>query len=191
MPDGLGNIAKIVGIGGAGAGLIGNIMNSITRGKAIGKLEGYEKLTPEQLAGKVAAATKSLDQALVENVQNQVQADVASRGLAQAPGVFAAEESQALAPAEQQNQNTALQLILRQLGIPEDILASTQGSSDPMGALLMLMLANQNKTAPTPNQVPGTPEGGDDVSQIIADILSSQVPNPSTSSPDFGGAIAD
>lgn len=178
MPDVLGNVGKIVGIGGAGAGLIGNIMNAITRGKAIGSLEGYEKLSPEQLASKVSGATKPLDQALVENIQNQVQADVASRGLAQAPGIFAAEESQALAPAEQQNQQVALQLILRQMGIPAEILASTTGGSDPMAALLMLMLQNQGKTAETPNQVPETPEGGDDVSALISKILASQVPSP-------------
>lgn len=142
--DGLPALAQIIGIGGAGAGLFGNIMNSITRGNAISQMTKNENLSPEALAAKVSAATKPLDQSLVENIQNQVQADVASRGLAQAPGVFAAEESQAIAPAEQQNQQTALQLILRQLGIPEEILASTQGSSDPMAALMMLMLRNQS-----------------------------------------------
>lgn len=178
MPDALPGIAQIVGIGGAGAGLAGNIMNSITRGDAISKMKANENLSPEALAGKVAAATKPLDRSLVENIQNQVQADVASRGLSQAPGIFAAEESQALAPAEQQNQNTALQLILRQLGVPEEILASTQGSSDPMTALMMLFLRNQLSS------------GGNDFVDVTPSYLPTDGENVVDMTPDYlAGAL--
>jgi len=178
--DQIGNIAKIAGIGTTGMGIIGNIMNSITRGKAIGQLEKDENLSPSALAAKVASATQPLDRALVENVQNQVQADVGSRGLAQAPGIFSAEESQALAPFELQNQQTALQLILKQLDIPEEILDSTNTSSDPAMALMMLMLQNNAASAPAPNQVPGPPVGGLDTTtaDLISQILLSQIPNP-------------
>ena len=149
---GIGNIFKtaapaLTGVSAAG-GLIGNILNSITRGKAIGQLEKAENLSPSALAERVRGATQPLNQGLVEAVQNRVQADMASRGLAQAPGVFAAEESQALAPYQQQNQQTALNLILRQLGIPAEILQSTGGGSDVTSQLMQLMLRNPTQQNP-------------------------------------------
>lgn len=156
MPEALGILPSIIGIGSAGAGLIGNIMNSITRGKAIGSLESAENkfasLTPEQLAGLVSRAEQPLGQDLVEGVTNQVQADMATRGLSQAPGIFAAEESQALAPYKLQQQRMALELVMKQLGLPieyaQAILGATQGGgTDITAALLMMMLRNQGSNS--------------------------------------------
>lgn len=181
----LSKLANIATIGTTGAGLVGNILNSITRGRAISSLEGINKLTPEQLASRVSRAAQPLDRALVENIQNQVQADVASRGLAQAPGIFAAEESQALAPAEQANLDRAMQLVLSQWGIPAEILASTTGGSDPTLALMSLMLRNQLGGG-TPNLVPDT-GGSSNEADILGQIIASQsgglVPTPPVSVP--------
>jgi len=191
--DQLGKIANIATIGTTGAGLFGNIMNAITRGRAIGKLEGYEKLTPEQLAAKVRGAAQPLDRALVENITNQVQADVAGRGLAQAPGIFAAEESQALAPAEQASLDRALQLVMRQLNLPSDVLAATSGGgSDPTTALMMLMLRNQLGGGGG-NVVPST-DTGDTEAGLLGQIIAAQsgglVPTPPPSVPTVSPAGA-
>jgi len=190
--EAIGKIANIGTLATSGLGLVGNIMNSITRGKAIGRLEDINKLTPQQLAAKVAAARQPLDRALVENIENQVQADVATRGLSQAPGVFAAEESQALAPAEQANLDRAMQLVLAQWGIPNEILAATSGpGSDPTTALMMLMLRNQ-LGAGGGNQVPSTDTGlseADVLGQIIAAQSGGLTP-ASTPPPVMGGGPA-
>src|SRR5260370_24051473 len=112
MPDSAGSIAKIFGIGSTGAGIFGNILNSITRGREISNLQSAEKrfakLTPEQLSGLVSRAEHPLSQDLLQSVGNAVQADVAGRGLAESPGVFAATETQALAPYKIQQQRIAL-----------------------------------------------------------------------------------
>jgi hypothetical protein len=172
--DAITKILPLVGIGTAGAGLVGNIMNSIQRGKVASQAEKNASLTPGQLGSMVSSATQPLDRSLIEMVQNSVQGDMASRGLAEAPGIFAASESQALAPFEQQNQNTALQLILKQLGLPEETLAALSsggGGSANMLPLLMMLMQGKKPTAtgttsplppPTPTPTdPGLSTGGD------------------------------
>lgn len=133
-------------------GIVGDIMGGITKGKEIGNLQTaqnkFANMTPEQLSSMVTKATQPLNAGLVQEVGNTVQADVASRGLAESPGVWAATESQTLAPYEQQNQNTAVQLVLRQLGLPIEyasaimqLLNSGSGSSgsDPMASMMKLL----------------------------------------------------
>jgi hypothetical protein len=166
----------------AGAGLIGNIINSITRGKQISNLESAENkfanLTPEKLAGLVSRAEQPLDASLVQNITNLTQADMASRGLSQAPGIFAAEESQTLAPYKLQEQQNALQLIMKQMGLPieyaDAILRSVGPNADISRILAMLM--NQNNPAPGGgggggNQVPNTSGIPSSVPDIIISMI--------------------
>ena len=123
MPEALGSLSSIVpllSIGTMGAGLIGNILNARTQSQAISDLQKQEN--PTLLAKEVAGATAPLNTGLVQGVENQVQGSLASQGLAEAPGIQASVLAQALAPYEQQNQQTALQLVLAQLGIPVSIL---------------------------------------------------------------------
>ena len=139
MPDAIGSILPILGVGTAGAGLIGNIMSSVQQGKVASQAEKNANLSPNQLASMVSSATQPLDRSLVESVQNAVQGDVASRGLAESPGTFAATESQALAPFEQANQQTALQLILQKLGLPIETLQALKSGGGGMANLLPLL----------------------------------------------------
>jgi len=169
-------------IGGvtAGAGLIGNLMNSITRGKEVGNLQSAEKkfanLTPEQLAGLVSRAEKPLDASLVQGINNQVQADMASRGLSEAPGIFAASEAQALAPFKLQEQQNALQLIMKQMGLPieyaDAILRSVGPNADVSRILASLM--NQN------NPGGGTSIDSGNIGALLKLVQSSQMPGQTT-----------
>lgn len=131
MPDVFGSIGKIFSspnfgpiASGASLGLgeIGNLLAGSAASSQENQLANQEKkiasLTPAQLTSMVTAAQRPIDNALVQNINNSVQADMASRGLAQAPGIFAASEAQALAPAEQANYQTALNQVLAQLGLP-------------------------------------------------------------------------
>jgi hypothetical protein len=159
-------------------------MNAITRGKAVGQLESASKLSPEALAAKVAGATQPLNRGLVQAINNQVQADMASRGLAQAPGVFSAEEEQTLAPFQQANQQRAMQLILAQLGIPGEILQNTQGSANVMPAIMQLMLRNPNAFPPT-NPNPFNYWAATNANPNVPAATPSIVPSP----PDIGSTV--
>lgn len=133
--DSLGALGPILGMGGSsdgggsplwmklllggmlGTGEIGNIIEERKRAAYQNQLMQLIK-DPAKLTQMVLKAQRPLDNALVQAVNNRVQADMASRGLAQAPGVFAASQAQALAPFIQENQNAAMQQVLASLGLP-------------------------------------------------------------------------
>jgi hypothetical protein len=158
MPDAIANIGSLfskaapaITGGAAGAGLIGNILNSVQRGNEVGKLQSAEKkfanLTPEQLSGMVTKAEQPLSQDLLQNVGNLVQADMGTRGLSESPGIFASTETQALAPYKIAEQNTALQLIMKQLGLPiEYAQAILGGMGGPSNIAPLLQLLMKGKT---------------------------------------------
>lgn len=105
-------------------GEVGNLLESQKRSALQNKQAQYLNYVtnlvkdPAAISRMATSEAAPLSQSLVQSVNNQVQGDMAARGLAQAPGIFAASQSQALAPFVQQNQNTALEAVLRQLGIP-------------------------------------------------------------------------
>jgi hypothetical protein len=147
---------KAVMGGLAGAGEIGNILNAVQRNRQIGKLNAAEdkfaNMTPEQLSAMVNKATQPLDTGLVSSINNMVQADMATRGLSQAPGIFAATEAQALAPYKLQEQQLALQLVLKQLGLPIEyanaIIGSLPKDTNIMPILLSIMRGNAGGSTP-------------------------------------------
>lgn len=168
----------------AGAGLIGNILNSITRSNQVGKLQSAEKqfanLSPEQFTSLVTRSEQPLSQDLLQSVGNAVQADVAGRGLAESPGVFAATETQALAPYKLQEQQMAMQRVLAQLGLPIEYAQSIIQSLGPgadVSKLLALLMKGGGQSAPA-----GIDPG------IIDLIRSTVMPGQEPSTVDFSGA---
>jgi hypothetical protein len=172
----------------AGAGLFGNLMNMIQRGKVTDQLKSaeqkYADLTPEQLAGLVSRAQQPLGQDLLQNVGNLVQADMATRGLAQAPGIFAATETQALAPYKLQQQQMALQLIMKQMGLPieyaQALLQAMGGNTDVTPILKLLQGGGGGET---PNQVPDTSGIPSDTGKILEQIIAQQSGTPGLTTP--------
>jgi hypothetical protein len=182
--ESLQSILPLIGIGTAGAGVVGNILSSIQQGNVASQAEKNAKLTPAQLGGMVSSATQPLDRSLIETVQNAVQGDVASRGLAESPGIFAATESQALAPFEQANQNTALQLILQKLGLPANTLMALRSGGGGMANLSPLLQMIMKMYPQATNQVPPTNAAGTDaVTQLLQQINAPA----DTSTPSFPG----
>lgn len=137
---------KLMEAGTVGAGEIGNILEERKR-------LAYQNFVmdllshPEKLAAMAAKIQQPLNNGLIQSVGNQVQGDMASRGLAQAPGIFAAGESQALAPYYQQNQSTALNAVMQSLGLPSGTFQPPQNLSSLMSLFSKPMPA---QTAPTP-----------------------------------------
>lgn len=166
MPQALGSLGGVFGGGGGGAldvptwmklvlggvtgaGEIGNILADRQRAGLLDQEKKWANLTPQQLSAKIAAATQPLSQGLTQAVGNTVQAQAGERGLAQSPGIFQAMLAQALAPYYQQNQNTALEAILKQMGLPAQAGALLPGNTNlsPLLALLMRSVASPTSGA--------------------------------------------
>jgi hypothetical protein len=142
-----GNIGKTLSAIPVIAGTTSNIINGVNSAEQTSALEKQQKaissLSPAQLTQMVTSAEAPINQNLVQATNNQVQGDLASRGLSQAPGIFASAESQAIAPIEQQNYNTALQQVLQQLGLPLEYAAQIQkmlpGQTNVTPAMTLLL----------------------------------------------------
>ena len=152
------SLLKVGEVGMTGAGLVGNILNERARSQELNKLKTAEATLadPTKLSSEVRAATQPLNAGLVQDVTNQVSGNLAERGLAQAPGIQATELSTALAPFEQQNQNTALQLVLTRLGLPIEY-AKTILAGMPQNTNLapLLALLGRNNSSPTGSDFSG------------------------------------
>jgi hypothetical protein len=152
-------IMDIAGLAGTGLGLAGNISAEQQAQQQRNYLTQQEQanasLTPAQLASKVSAATAPLNAGLVQSVENNVSGNLAEQGLSEAPGIQASVLAQALAPYQQQNQNTALQLVMQQLGLPiqyGQAILGNQPQQANLSPLLAMLMRQNNPTQPT-----GTP----------------------------------
>jgi hypothetical protein len=140
---------KLLQTGIAGAGEAGNILQQVKANQYRDFVMGLLN-NPGRLATMTNQLAAPLSGALTQSVENQVQGNVASRGLGQAPGIFAANESQALAPYVQQNQNTALQSIMQALGVP----AGTFGQQSNLSPLFTSLFSQTPKMIPGQNTTP-------------------------------------
>src|SRR5882672_2602073 len=133
------SLLKAGEVGMTGAGLVGNILNERSRSSELDKLKKAEATLadPTKLSSEVRAATQPLN-----------------AGLVQAPGIQATELATALAPFQQQNQNTALQLVLTRLGLPLEY-AKTILAGMPQNTNLAPLLALLNKGGPTGSDFSG------------------------------------
>src|SRR5271165_5377411 len=100
-----------------GAGELSNLLQAHKQSQWQDYVMNLAK-NPSQVSQMVTQAQQPLDNALVQAVNNRVQGDMAQRGLAQAPGIFAGTEAQALAPFVQQQQQNAQQQVMQLLGLP-------------------------------------------------------------------------
>jgi hypothetical protein len=131
----------------AGFGLYGNIKGSNQRNAELARLDAAQKkwtnMSPAQLAEMVAKTEAPLSADLTANVGNQVNAMMAERGLAQAPGIFAASLAQGLAPYQQANRDAAMKLVFQQMGLPmeyaQSILGGIAPGADLSNPLAMIM----------------------------------------------------
>jgi hypothetical protein len=132
-------LGEIAGLGATGAGLVGNLAADRQRSKAAKLAQANANLTPAQLAGRVNAATLPLNANLVQAITGNVNANMAEQGLSQAPGLQAAAIAQGLAGPEQAQQQAALQLVMRQLGLPAEF-ASTIPPNSPLAPLIAMLM---------------------------------------------------
>ncbi len=141
--------SKLLQGGVLGAGEVGNILEERKRLQYQNFVMDLLK-HPEKLAAMAAKIQQPLNNGLVQAVDNRVQGDMASRGLSQAPGIFAASESQALAPYVQQNQNEAMNAVLQSLGMPAGSFQQPQNLSGIMSLFSQPLKAGSGGASTTP-----------------------------------------
>lgn len=119
----------------------------------------YYAKHPEALANLEKQFEKPLSTGLTTGVGNIVQGQLAERGLNQAPGIYGEVLAQALAPFQMQEQQNAMQMAMKQLGLPAEILAGSQGGGPGnLPTLLQSLMQPQGKT--NYPSIPSTPSGG-------------------------------
>jgi len=144
-----GGIGKVLGAGSGIMGLGGlfeQIQMANKRKSALDRQMYYMK-HPEAIAALTQKFEKPLNQGLIKGVGNVVQAEAGERGLSEAPGIYQQIMAQALAPYQQQNQQTAVQQAMAALGLPAEILSGTSGGSD-MSSWLSTILPKQASPLP-------------------------------------------
>lgn len=146
-------LGEIAGLGATGTGLVGNLLADQQRAAAAKQAQANMNLSPQALAAQVSSATQPLDRSLVQAVTGNVNANLAEQGLSQAPGLIATATSQALAPFQQQNQQTALQLVMQRLGLPAEF-ARTIPQNAQLGPLLALLMHGFGTPGTTPSASP-------------------------------------
>jgi len=103
---------------------------------------------PTQLAAAAAKLQQPLSAGLTDQVTNQVQGQMAERGLGGSPAAMTSAITQSLAPYIQQNQSTAMQTLMNSLGLASasrpatlptmdmsKLIAMLKGSSDPTASM--------------------------------------------------------
>lgn len=141
---------KAIQAGSTGVGAIGNVLNMIQSGQQYSKLKAFENMTPQQLSARVAAGTQPLNAGLTQAVTNSVQGADAERGLATSPGIFNADLAQSLSPYIQQNQNSALQILMAQMGLPAQAKSVLNPVTPLANSFSQLFKSFGNNTPATP-----------------------------------------
>ena len=141
MPDALsgitGALGSLGGAGGAGGmpewmklltlgtgitGTVGNVLGGNLRNQALTQQlalqQKYANMSPADFSNYIQGFTRPLSGALTSGVGNVVQANMAERGLSQAPGIFSSSLAQAIAPFQLQEQQIGTNAAMQSLGLP-------------------------------------------------------------------------
>jgi hypothetical protein len=104
---------------GAGANVYTGIQNANNLGNYNSTQQYIQNLVknPQKMQAAAASYTQPLTAGLTDSVTNQVQAQLAERGLGGSPAALSSDITQALAPYIQQNQQTGLNTLLQSLGV--------------------------------------------------------------------------
>jgi hypothetical protein len=109
------NILKpIVGLAGVASNVAQGIRNWGLQSQAINQANQLQALAsnPTAMAARIRAAQQPLSQGLVSDVTNQVQGQMAERGLALSPSIMNQVMGQALGPYQMQEQQLAMQSVM-------------------------------------------------------------------------------
>lgn len=179
---------KLLGIGSGVAGTVGNIQANQARNKVLSsemsQMNTLNNLTPAQIASGTQSLEVPLSNNLVSSVGNTVQGQLASRGLSQAPGIYASSLAQGLAPYQLQEQQMAQQAFFQKLGLPITARPSPFGpfpQTTNQNQLYQALATNFMGGGGNSGGVPPTVAGGDNVPGLVSQWNAPPTPSaPST-----------
>jgi hypothetical protein len=160
------------------------ILDMITKMQQEGKTKAaldrqiYYMKHPEVLANLTKQYERPLSTGLTTGVGNIVQAQMAERGLNMAPGIYGEVLSQALAPYQQKEQELALGMALKQMGLPGDVLQGQSAFPQAQGlAGLLSSLSPEAKVGTwSGGSVGGVRDPGLDTPQYMPPTYSGEAP---------------
>lgn len=164
--------------GSAISGTVGNIMANRSRNQVLSsemaQMKALENLTPAQIAQGTAQLQAPLSQNLINNVGNGVQAQLATRGLSQAPGIYTQALATGLAPYQLQEQQMALDAFMKKLGLPIAARPSPFGpfpNQTNTSQLWQSILQRFMGTRGASGGIPQDPAGANPVPGILQQII--------------------
>jgi hypothetical protein len=185
-------LLPFLGLGGAGLSAIGNIQANNAKNKVLSsemaQMKALQNLTPSDISKGTMALEQPLSNNLINNITNTTSANLAARGLSQAPGIQAQAIAQGLAPYQLQEQQLAQDAFFKKLGLPISARPSPFGPFPQTSNVSQLWQAVMNRFLPTANQSQGNqvppmvPEGAHQINQLLASFI-----NPSSSTGGGGG----
>src|ERR1700722_3666077 len=111
-------IGAVGSVAGTGANIFNGIQNFQAQQRQANAQKYIQSLTqnPTKMAAAVSAYQQPLTAGLTDELSNQVQGNLAERGLGSSPSAYTQALVQAEAPYVQQNQSTALNALMQALG---------------------------------------------------------------------------
>lgn len=178
----LSKVLPMVMLGQAGSGVVGNIMANKSRNQVLSsemaQMQALEKLTPAQITQGISQLQQPLSQNLINNVGNSVQGQLATRGLSQAPGIYAGALAQGLAPYQLQEQQMAQDAFFKKLGLPISARPSPFGpfpqstnTSQLWQAIMQRFMKPDSGNITNLGGIPQDPSGANPVPGILQQII--------------------
>lgn len=123
----------------------------------------YYSKHPEAINALVKQYERPLSAGLTKGTENIVNASLAEQGLSQAPGIQSQVLTQALAPYQQNEQQMAIAMAMKALGLPLDAINAISGMKDPNSLALLLKNILPQPSTPTPGSgaIPNVDPSGD------------------------------
>lgn len=137
-------LTSLLSLAGAGT----NLFSGIQQVQQQQQLEGAQKYVanlvqnPAKMNAAAAAYTQPLTAGLTEDITNQVQGNLAERGLGSTPAAFTQQLTQALAPYIQNNQQAGFGNLMSALGLTSGMKSFAPPFADLSKLLTQLKLSN-------------------------------------------------
>lgn len=170
-------LTSLLGLAGTGANIYSGIQNTEANNQALGAQKYVTNLmeNPAKMTAAAAQYAQPLSAGLTSDISNQVQANLAERGLGSSPAAYTQQLTQAIAPYIQQNQQTAMQQLLQTLGL------APKPTASPMTNMSQLLASLKGGSTSSPASTGSVPSG--QLDYILSEM--ENVPDLSTSSPDL------
>ena len=160
------SVTSLLGLAGTGANIYSGIQNTEANNQALGAQKYVTSLmeNPAKMTAAAAQYAQPLSAGLTSDISNQVQANLAERGLGSSPSAYTQQLTQALAPYIQQNQQTAMQQLLQTLGLAPKPTATPMMDMSKLLASLKLPSGNSNPPSSGAGLTPDYASTSDDFS---------------------------